>query len=164
MLNSDFRVICQKVKYYHDIIGCNSRLDTLQAAILDVKLKYLDQYSASRYEAAQRYKELLREVGEITLPYEVLWSTHVYHQFTIRIKGDREVLKEYLADKGISSMVYYPMSLNNQKAFASISRIGSDLTESENLASTVLSLPMHSELTPLIQERICKEIVAFFKR
>src|SRR3989339_1850974 len=152
----------QRVKYYHDIIGCNSRLDTLQAAVLDIKLKYLDEYSASRYGAAQIYKELLEGINEISLPQEMTYSTHVYHQFTIQVSEKREELREYLAGKGISSMIYYPMSLNNQKAFSSISRVGTSLKNSEMLASTVLSLPMHTELTPQVQKIICEEIKFFF--
>ena len=153
----------RKVKYYHDIIGCNSRLDTIQAAVLNVKLQKLDSYSQSRYSAAQLYKELLRGVEDIVLPDEVSNSTHVYHQFTIQLKKrNRDDLKDFLASKGIASMVYYPMSLNNQKAFSSISRIGADLTNSEILASSVISLPMHTELTPGIQKTIADAIIEFF--
>ncbi len=152
----------QRVKYYHDIIGCNSRLDTLQAAVLDIKLKHLDEYSASRYRAAQIYKDLLEGINEITLPKEMSYSTHVYHQFTIQVSQRREEFREYLAKKGISSMIYYPMSLNNQKAFSSISRVGASLKNSERLASTVVSLPMHTELTPQVQTIICEEIKLFF--
>ncbi|MDP3398338.1 MAG: DegT/DnrJ/EryC1/StrS family aminotransferase [Bacteroidales bacterium] len=153
----------QKVKYYHDIIGCNSRLDTIQAAVLNVKLQKLDSYSQSRYSAAQLYKELLGGVDDIVLPAEVSNSTHVYHQFTLQLKEkNRDDLKDFLASKGIASMVYYPMSLNNQKAFSSISRIGADLTNSEILASTVISLPMHTELTPGIQKTIADAVIEFF--
>ncbi|MDO9681066.1 MAG: DegT/DnrJ/EryC1/StrS family aminotransferase [Bacteroidales bacterium] len=153
----------QKVKYYHDIIGCNSRLDTIQAAVLNVKLQKLDSYSQSRYSAAQLYKELLGGVDDIVLPAEVSNSTHVYHQFTLQLKEkNRDDLKDFLASKGIASMVYYPMSLNNQKAFSSISRIEADLTNSEILASTVISLPMHTELTPGIQKTIADAVIEFF--
>jgi len=153
----------QKVKYYHDIIGCNSRLDTLQAAVLDIKLKHLESYSQARYSAAQIYKELLKNVPGIVLPAEAPFSSHVYHQFTIQVPGLRDDLKSHLAKSGISSMIYYPMSLNNQRAFAAISRVGASLENSEELASSVLSLPMHTELTPQIQEQICREIISFFK-
>ena len=155
----------QRVKYYHDIIGCNSRLDTIQAAVLNVKLQKLDSYSQSRYDAAQIYKELLGGVEDIVLPAEVSNSTHVYHQFTLQLKKkSRDDLKEFLASKGVSSMVYYPMSLNNQKAFSSISRIGADLTNSEILASSVISLPMHTELTPEIQKTIADAVIEFFEK
>lgn len=155
----------QRVKYYHDIIGCNSRLDTIQAAVLNVKLQKLDSYSQSRYDAAQIYKELLGGIEDIVLPAEVSYSTHVYHQFTLQLKKkSRDDLKEFLASKGVSSMVYYPMSLNNQKAFSSISRIGADLTNSEILASSVISLPMHTELTPEIQKTIADAVIEFFEK
>jgi len=154
----------QKVRYYHDIIGCNSRLDTIQAAVLNVKLKRLEEYSKARYEAATRYKELLSGIDNIILPYESDCTDHVYHQFTVQVPPEsRDKLREYLAKKNIASMTYYPMSLNNQKAFAGISKIRVPLTNSEKLAGSVLSLPMHTELTPQIQETICAAIRAFFE-
>ncbi|MFA6334514.1 MAG: DegT/DnrJ/EryC1/StrS family aminotransferase [Bacteroidales bacterium] len=153
----------QKVRYFHDIIGCNSRLDTIQAAILNVKLKHLSEYSSSRYSFAQRYKELLKSVEGIVIPLEVKNSTHVYHQFTIQVNGRRNELKKYLADKGIASMIYYPMSLNNQKAFAGISKIRVPLNNSEYLANQVLSLPMHTELKDEEQIAICMAITDFYK-
>jgi dTDP-4-amino-4,6-dideoxygalactose transaminase len=153
----------QKVKYHHDIIGCNSRLDTIQAAILNIKLKNLDSYSESRYKAAQMYKELLNGLSDVILPAEASYSTHVYHQFTIQLPShNRDELKDFLAAKGIASMVYYPMSLNNQKAFSEISRVEADLTNSELLTSRVISLPMHTELTPEIQRIIAQAVREFF--
>jgi len=154
----------QRVKYYHDIIGCNSRLDTIQAAVLNIKLTHLDEYSANRYEAAQRYKEMLGGIKEILLPVESPFSTHVYHQFTIQLSEKREDLKSFLAERGISSMVYYPMSLNNQKAFSSISRIPVSLSNSERLAASVLSLPMHTELNYEVQRVICDNIKLFYNK
>ena len=152
----------QKKKYFHDIIGCNSRLDSIQAAVLSVKLKRLEEYSQRRYELAQIYKELLCGVEEIVLPYEASNSTHVYHQFTIRVKGRRDGLKEWLDKRGIASMIYYPMSLNRQKAFSSISKIRVPLDNSEALASEVLSLPIHTELTVDTQREIATAIKEFF--
>ncbi len=152
----------QKVKYYHDIIGCNSRLDSIQAAILNVKLDQLNNYSKLRYRAASIYKELLSDVKGIILPKEVDYSTHVYHQFTIRLEDKRDQLKSFLASKEIASMTYYPLSLNNQKAFSSISQIRVPLVNSEKLASQVLSLPMHTELTLEVQEIICNAIKEYF--
>ncbi len=155
----------QKNKYYHDIIGCNSRLDTIQAAVLQIKLKHLDEYSNSRYQAAQIYKELLKEVDELIMPFEVSNSTHVYHQFTMQVKsGHRDSLKDYLASKDIASMTYYPVSLNNQKAFKDISKTFVSLDNSEALANSVLSLPMHTELTREIQIEICNAIKEYFKQ
>ncbi|MFA5712789.1 MAG: DegT/DnrJ/EryC1/StrS family aminotransferase [Bacteroidales bacterium] len=152
----------QKVRYSHDIIGCNSRLDSIQAAILDVKLKYLTDYSKRRSEAAALYKELLANVEEITLPSHSSWSDHLYHQFTIRTKR-REKLKKFLAERGISSMIYYPYPLNRQRAFSSIARMSHSLENSEILSKEVLSLPMHSELTPQIQEIVANGVKDFFQ-
>ena len=154
----------QKVKYYHDIIGCNSRLDTIQAAVLNIKLKHLSEYSAARYSFAQRYKELLKSVEGIVVPEEAKNTTHVYHQFTLQVKDRRAELKQYLADNGIPSMIYYPMSLNNQRAFERISKIRVQLSNSEYLANHVLSLPMHTELNDEDQVTICKAISDFYKR
>ncbi len=155
----------QKNKYYHDIIGCNSRLDTIQAAILKIKLKHLDEYSEARYKAAQIYKDLLKDVKELVMPFEVSNSTHVYHQFTMQVKGGhRDSLKEFLASKGIASMTYYPVSLNNQKAFKDITKVFVPLDNSEMLASSVLSLPMHTELTREVQLEICSSIIEYFNK
>lgn len=152
----------QSVKYYHDIIGCNSRLDSLQAAILNVKLKMLDGYSDARRAAAQRYRDFLGGCDKLVMPFEADYSTHVYHQFTIKVLSGRNELKSYLANKGIASMIYYPLSLNNQKAFSSISRIDVPLENSEKLAQEVLSLPMHTELDEEIQKSICEAILSFY--
>lgn len=91
----------QKVKYYHDIIGCNSRLDTIQAAVLNIKLRHLNEYSAARYKAAQKYKELLTDMDEIILPLESGSLTHVYHQFTIQVSEGRDEFKQFLFNKDI---------------------------------------------------------------
>jgi len=152
----------QKVKYYHDIIGCNSRLDTIQAAVLNIKLRHLNEYSAARYKAAQKYRELLDGLDEIILPLESEFSTHVSHQFTIRVSKGRDELKQYLFDKGIASMIYYPLALNHQKAFSSISKIKVSLENAERVAGEVLSLPMHTELGDSEQVVICNAIREFF--
>jgi len=154
----------QKVKYYHDIIGCNSRLDTIQAAVLNIKLRHLNEYSAARYKAAQKYRELLSDLDEIILPLESEFSTHVYHQFTIRVSKGRDELKQYLFDKGIASMIYYPLALNHQKAFSSISKIKVSLENAERVAGEVLSLPMHTELNESDQVVICNAIRDFFRK
>ena len=152
----------QKVKYYHDIIGCNSRLDTIQAAVLNIKLRHLNEYSEAHYKAAQKYKELLADMDEILLPFESEFSTHVYHQFTIRVSKGRDELKQFLFDKGIASMIYYPLALNHQKAFSSISKIKVSLENAGNVAGEVLSLPMHTELKESDQIVICNAIREFF--
>lgn len=150
----------QKEKYRHDIVGCNSRLDTIQAAVLRVKLSRLGTYTAARQEAASRYREMLADVEEITLPFEESFSTHVYHQFTIQYR-ERDALKAYLASKGIPSMVYYPHPIEAQPAFRErvVKRSSTDV--SVRLAREVLSLPMHTELTFEEQKYIAETIKSF---
>ena len=156
----------QSRKYYHDVIGCNSRLDTLQAAILNVKLKYLNDFIEARQQAAIYYDEHLRELSDcIVLPAVSHFSTHVYHQYTIRVKeGKRENLKQFLLEKNIPSMIYYPLPLHHQKAFKDIVRIGSDLNQSEQLTQSVLSLPVHTELNKEQQDYIIDSVKQFFNR
>ncbi|MDR0232058.1 MAG: DegT/DnrJ/EryC1/StrS family aminotransferase [Dysgonamonadaceae bacterium] len=156
----------QSRKYYHDVVGCNSRLDTLQAAILNVKLKYLSDFIEARQQAATYYNEQLQELsGCIVLPAVADYSTHVYHQYTIRLKeGKRDELKQFLYEKNIPSMIYYPLPLHHQKAFKDIIRVGSDLSQSEQLSQSVLSLPMHTELNKEQQDYIIDSIKQFFNR
>ena len=155
----------QRVKYYHDIIGCNSRLDTLQAAVLDVKLQHLDQYNQARQAAATRYNQGLQDIDLLTLPTTLLQSTHVYHQYTLRVGGGhRDALKAHLADRGIPSMVYYPLPLHEQQAFRDISRTSGELLFSARCAAEVLSLPMHTELTTEVQDRIINAVRDFFNQ
>ncbi|TCN62196.1 DegT/DnrJ/EryC1/StrS family aminotransferase [Acetobacteroides hydrogenigenes] len=154
----------QKVKYHHEVIGCNSRLDTIQAAILNVKLKYLNDYSNARYNAAQVYHALLNDVDGVTIPDEMPFSTHVYHQYTLKVKdGKRDMLKKHLEEQGIPSMIYYPLPLQKQNAFKSITIQGEDLDVSELLADSVLSLPIHTEITKEEQVIISNAINEFFK-
>lgn len=154
----------QSVKYHHDVIGCNSRLDTLQAAVLDVKLKYLDEYSVARQSVAKLYDELLKDISGISTPKVFNKSTHVYHQYTIVLNEfiDRNKLQEYLKGKGIPSMIYYPVPLHKQKAYSHNSS-GDSFVVTEKLSETVLSLPMHTELTKEEQEFIVSSIVEFLK-
>jgi len=150
-------------KYYHSIVGCNSRLDTLQAAILDVKLKYLDDYNLKRIEAAHFYTQNLKTIEEIIVPEEMDYSTHVYHQYTIKVLNNkRDELQRYLEGLNIPSMIYYPVSLENQKAFMGIALKRNNLDVSKQLANSVLSIPMHSELTEDQQKHIIRGIQSFF--
>jgi len=152
----------QEQKYHHSLIGCNSRLDTLQAAVLNVKLKYLDQYSRNRALAAERYDALLRDVPGVVLPWRSPWSTHVFHQYTLQVAGGRrDALKEYLAARQIPSMIYYPLPLQEQQAFRSIARPSGSLDVAAQLCRRVLSLPMHTELTEAQQEEVARHIVDF---
>ena len=153
----------QEKKYYHKVIGCNSRLDTLQAAILDVKLKHLDEYAAHRYEAAQHYTRGLSGIDGLITPVESAWSTHVYHQYTLKVlNGKRDELKNYLAENAIPTMIYYPRTMQEQEAFAPIVRIGEPLVNANRLVKEVLSLPMDSEIKPDTQDFIIEKIKEFF--
>ena len=146
----------QERKYYHKLIGCNSRLDTLQAAVLGVKLKYIDEFSAARQKVAARYDEALSRCGRLLLPEKSSFSTHVYHQYTLRLNlsGDwsgmaerRAVLQGILKEKGIPTMVYYPLPLQTQDAYKWTARMPGALDEAIRLGSSVLSLPIHTEMT-----------------
>ena len=158
----------QRVKYHHSVIGCNSRLDSIQAAILDVKLKHLDEYGKARYEAASYYTKQLKafdpEEKYFITPKELPNSTHVYHQYTLKIKnGKRDELKAFLAEQGVPSMIYYPLPLQEQEAFKPITRAGEALDKSRECAYSVLSLPIHTEMTQEIQNEVIDVIVKFYK-
>lgn len=157
----------QRVKYQHSVIGCNSRLDTLQAAVLDVKLQHLDDYCRARREAADYYTARLRQFDPqeeyFVLPRIADYSTHVFHQYTLRVRHQRrEALRQYLADHGIPSMIYYPLPLHEQEAFRHIARVAEPLTASKECAESVLSLPMHTELIHQLQDRVVDTIIQFF--
>ena len=151
----------QSIKYHHDIIGCNSRLDSLQAAILDVKLKYLDEYSQARQKAADNYNELLQNIEKIRIPQVAKYSSHVYHQYTIVLDEtvNRDELQNFLKEKGIPTMIYYPVPLYKQKAY--IKDAGRTFPVTEKLSKTVLSLPIHTEITREEQEFIVSSIRDF---
>lgn len=137
----------QSKKYHHQIVGCNSRLDTIQAAVLNVKLKYLDNYALSRQKVANYYNENLVNLDFLSTPLKAENSTHVYHQYTLKIKNNqRDNLKNYLQEHNIPSMVYYPIPLYKQVAFNHL--IDKDLyfKNTEELCNSVLSLPIHTEM------------------
>ncbi len=137
----------QEVKYHHKRIGCNSRLDTLQAAVLEVKLPHIDAFAEARRQVALRYDAAFGNDERWSIPYRAPHSTHVYHQYTLRVaKGKRDDLQLYLKEKGIPSMVYYPLPLHKQPAFYGWARNGSSLNVAESLVDSVLSLPIHSEM------------------
>ncbi|MDH8701232.1 UDP-2-acetamido-2-deoxy-ribo-hexuluronate aminotransferase [Dysgonomonadaceae bacterium PH5-43] len=138
----------QAKKYIHQVIGCNSRLDTLQAAILKTKLPYLNNYIEKRQKAAHSYNTGLRLLTDIIeVPFNMENSTHVYHQYTLKIKdGKRDELQAHLAKYNIPTMIYYPLPLHKQPAFKDIVRLGGELTVAETLCDSVLSIPIHTEL------------------
>lgn len=154
-----------KVRYHHDILGVNSRLDTIQAAILSVKLKYLDQYEKARQKAAATYNKALQNIEDLVLPKQETYSTHVYHQYTLKVKnGKRDELKAFLEQNNIPAMIYYPVPLHKQRAFLPIARQGGTLNVSETLAEQVLSLPMHTELDDEQQQYIISKVQEFFSK
>jgi len=154
----------QKVKYRHDVVGCNSRLDTLQAAVLRVKLRHLDGYAAARQAAADRYDAGLAGVPGIQTPVRRPESTHVFHQYTLRVAhGRRDALAEHLKGQGIPTMIYYPLPLHRQLAYRSDRYPDGSFPVAEQLCAEVLSLPMHTELRADTQELIIKAIKSFLK-
>lgn len=153
----------QKVKYHHDSIGVNSRLDTLQAAILIVKLKYLNEYTQKRNEVASYYDKALASIGQIVLPHRVSYSTHAFHQYTIRVQDvDRDEFKLYLDKCGVPSMIYYPVPLHLQKAYQQPGVERGAFPVTEKLSKTVLSLPIHTEMDEEQLSYICTIIRNYF--
>ncbi|SDB82671.1 DegT/DnrJ/EryC1/StrS family aminotransferase [Williamwhitmania taraxaci] len=155
-----------KVRYHHDRIGMNSRLDTIQAAILRVKLKHLDAYNQARIDAADRYEQLFGGCAQIKTPSRATFSTHIFHQYTLLLlQGDRTELIKYLSSKGIPAMVYYPVPLHSQVAFAEYQKSARnrDFPVTDLLCGSVFSLPMHTELTAEVQEYIAATIISYFE-
>lgn len=148
------------VRYYHEMVGVNSRLDSIQAAVLDVKLQYLDEYIASRQKAAAYYDKAFAGNEKILIPARNAQSTHVYHQYTLRLQGvDRDALRAELGDKGIPAMVYYPVPLHLQKAYRDDRYVEGDFPVAERLSGCVLSLPMHTELDEEQLEYITRSVL-----
>ncbi|MBI9052553.1 MAG: DegT/DnrJ/EryC1/StrS family aminotransferase [Bacteroidales bacterium] len=154
----------QRIKYHHDIVGCNSRLDSIQAAVLDVKLKYLNQYCSARQNAATVYDNLLKDIDGIITPKLFNISSHVYHQYTLMLDEsiNRSALQDYLKDRNIPSMIYYPVPLHKQVAYIQAENQDS-YPVTEKLSKTVLSLPIHTEITLKEQEYIVSTIKEFLK-
>lgn len=150
----------QSVQYKHDVLGVNSRLDTIQAAILKVKLKHLDEYAVARNKVASHYDKAFSNHPKLKIPARAKHSTHVFHQYTLQLAGiDRTKLREELAERGISSMIYYPIPLHMQKAYASDRFKKGDFPVTEHLCASVLSLPMHTELDEETLEYITKNFL-----
>ena len=153
----------QLKKYHHEIIGVNSRLDSIQAAILNVKLKYLDEYIQARNAMASHYDESLRDIEQLETPKRTANSDHVFHQYTLKVKGGkRDELKVHLDSLGIPSMVYYPLPLYKQNAFKKFVDRGFKLKITEELCDSVLSLPIHTEGTTKEMKFIVESIKAFY--
>lgn len=153
----------QRQKYFHEVLGVNSRLDTLQAAVLNVKLTHLDRYSEARNKAASFYDTQLKEIEGLVTPVRAKNSTHVFHQYTLRVtNGRRDELQQYLKKSNIPTMVYYPVPLFEQQAFQGIGRCSGNQDVTKMLCQQVLSLPMHTELDNATLEYIVKHIKSFF--
>lgn len=153
----------QEKKYYHKVLGCNSRLDTLQAEVLKVKLKHLDEYAAARNKMADYYDQNLAEISEIEVPKRSASSNHVFHQYTLKIKnGKRDALQQYLAENKIPSMIYYPLPLYKQEAFQQYVGADFSLPVTEVLCQEVLSLPIHTEFNKESSDYVIASIKKFF--
>ncbi len=154
----------EAVKYHHEIVGVNSRLDSIQAAILDVKLARLDRYARARQTVARAYDRAFKNIDGLQIPVRARRSTHVFHQYTLLVQdGRREELKAFLEKQGIPSAIYYPLPLYRQKAYAAHFTGKKPLPATEMLCQSVLSLPMHTELSRADLERVTGAIAAFFE-
>lgn len=152
----------QSVRYYHDMVGCNSRLDTIQAAILRIKLARLNEYNAARSAAADYYDALFANHPKITTPYRAPYSKHVFHQYTLILEGvDRDGLVKHLADHGIPSMIYYPVPAHRQKMFDHWGGNKFELPVTDWLTERVISLPIHTELSKEQQDFIGNKVLEF---
>lgn len=150
------------IRYYHDYVGVNSRLDSIQAAILLVKLRSLDQYTANRQKAATFYDQAFSSSDKLTLPARASNSTHVFHQYTLKLKNvDRRALISFLETKEIPVMIYYPVPLHLQKAYQNNRYQQGDFPVSEQLCDCVVSLPMHTELSEEQLSYICEQVLTF---
>lgn len=152
----------QKKKYHHSVIGVNSRLDSIQAAVLDIKLKRLDKYAAARRAAAEHYDKALGGFDNLKTPVRSPFSSHVFHQYTLRVQNlHRNGLQEFLKSHGIPTMIYYPIPLYKQDAFSSF-HSGEEQVVTEKLCQEVLSLPIHTEMDQEILDFITNKIITYF--
>ncbi len=155
----------QQKRYYHEVVGCNSRLDTIQGAILNIKLRELDNYNAARQKVAAYYDEAFANHPKITTPFVAPYSSHVYHQYTILLEGvDRDGLSAYLAEHSIPSMIYYPVPGHRQEMFASFDMSHYDLKVTDWLTEKVISLPVHTEMDAEQLTYITDHLLKYLKR
>ena len=155
----------QEKKYYHKITGCNSRLDSIQASILNIKLKYLDEYNLSRLQMAEEYDKNFEKIEGLIIPKRQYNSSHVFHQYTLKLKDSnlRKSLIKYLNENKIPAMIYYPVPLYKQEAFNNYVEKDFEYKNIEELCNSVISLPIHSEIENSNQSHIIKTIKQFFK-
>jgi len=155
----------QSKRYYHELVGCNSRLDSLQAAVLEIKLKQLDKYIAARRELSDSYDNVFKDHPKISTPFRAPYCKHVFHQYTLILEGvDRNELHAYLADLKIPSMIYYPVPAHRQKMFAQFNSSATELPVTDWLTGRVISLPMHTELDEVQLEFITRSVLAFINQ
>ena len=154
----------QSVRYYHDVVGCNSRLDAMQASILNIKLRYLDDYIAARVKVADGYDAAFKNNPNFDVPFRASNNSHVFHQYTLTLKGnDRDALYDHLVKSGIPCMIYYPVPAHRQKMFDAFGGSDFDLPVTDWLTERVISLPIHTEMDAEQQSMICEAVLSFFK-
>ena len=154
----------QSKRYYHDVVGCNSRLDAVQAAILDIKLKHLDEYIASRQKAADFYDQAFKGNKKLETPFRANNNNHVFHQYTLIIHdASRDELSQYLTELGVPNMIYYPVPAHRQKMFDAFGGSEYHLPITDWLTERVISLPIHTELDEEQQHFICENVLNFLK-
>jgi len=167
-LASKLRMIAnhgQSKRYYHEVIGVNSRLDTIQAAILKVKLKHLNSYADARIKVANSYDDAFSGIIQIATPYRANNSTHVFHQYTLKTSGiDRDKLKQYLEEHHVPSMIYYPVPVHLQNAFSMYGYKKDDMPLTESLCECVISLPIHTEMDDEQLNYIINTVKEFFSK
>jgi UDP-2-acetamido-2-deoxy-ribo-hexuluronate aminotransferase len=155
----------QSKRYYHDVVGCNSRLDAVQATILDIKLSHLDEYIIARRKAADFYDNAFANNKKITTPFRDAANKHVFHQYTLLLEGvDRDALHQFLADNGIPSMIYYPVPAHRQKMFDAFGGSSYQLPITDWLTERVISLPIHTELDEEQQTFIITRVLEFVNK
>ena len=154
----------QSERYYHDVVGCNSRLDSIQAAILNIKLKHLDEYNASRQKVAAYYSKAFEGIADLITPATAKYTTHVFHQYTMQLKNvDREKFIAHLSAKDIPCMIYYPVPGHLQKMFGAVNKDAWHLPVTDALTPCVCSLPIHTEMDQEQLEHITEGVKSFFK-
>jgi dTDP-4-amino-4,6-dideoxygalactose transaminase len=155
----------QQKRYYHEIVGCNSRLDSIQAAVLNIKLRELDNYIKARQSAAAFYDKAFANISQIEIPFIANYTTHVYHQYTLILHDiDRDGLNTYLAEKKIPSMIYYPVPGHRQQMFAAFGGAEYNLKITDWLTERVISLPIHTELDEEQLSYIASEVINYIKK
>ncbi len=155
----------QSKRYYHDVVGCNSRLDAMQAAILNIKLKHLDEYVTARRKAADYYDKAFADTKQVSIPFRADNNKHVFHQYTLILNGvDRDALNQYLTEQGVPNMIYYPVPAHKQKMFDAFGGSEYELPVTDWLTERVISLPIHTELDNEQQSFIVSKVMEFLNK